>query len=695
VPKRIFLSLPFVAALSLAAEPTCFADARDWAHHPVNEWVQQSPTPDHLVPPFGWEGSGGYDPVGKQWIHHAGHDGIPQGFHLFTYDLQSHAWEQRFPPTSPPGVCCVDGSNVFDIANRRFVRFPGGMLGHGYQWSRGEKLKDSAVWLYDPAANTWTNMRPPPYGKPLGKGGPGGLNASGTYDPRSELAISFGGQESSGGTNKLFFYDAYANRLYQMEAEGAPSPRDGAGVACDSKNECLVVFGSQYASDEKTYLFRLRTGKWEAHALEPHPPARKQKTYSTIPRLAYDSANGMCLCLTWDDATGQHETWALDVAALRWTKMNPPAEPSPSMSRSRNLAYDAEHNVFLLELAPKAKNGKGAEIWTYRYRKPLPAERPAAPTGLQASAEPDRVVLTWKAASPNAKEFHVHRAVAAEPWALEFTQVGKTDRTTFEDRDLKQGQDYFYTVREVQADGSQGPASFRARTTPRVPLQPIVSVLAAGKLELRWDAHPAKDVAGYNVYRGVAVVRTVKKGEPKPWRDNDPEYAEPVPVEVRDITWIRKLNDKPLAGTSLVDDTADLAKAGEESAGYRFAVYAYLVKAVNRRGSESGPSPYALTIPSAPHNVLNREKGTTAELRWDANPEKGIAGYRIYKLQGTWNIGRLTEEPLQKTTFTHRSAGPTRYWVVAVDALGQEGEPSSPAWHQQRYDGFFKGEWHQ
>lgn len=93
--------------------------------------------------------------------------------------------------------------------------------------------------------------------------------------------------------------------------------------------------------------------------------------------------------------------------------------------------------------------------------------------------------------------------------------------------------------------------------------------------------------------------------------------------------------------------------------------------------------------------MVNREQGAVAELRWSANPEAGVAGYHVYKLEGTWSITRLTAEPVRGTTFTHRSPGTTRYWVVAVDALGQEGQPSSPVWHGQRYDGFFRGEWHQ
>jgi hypothetical protein len=174
------------------------AGGPDWAKHPENTWVKQTP---RAAPAFLYEGSGDYDPFTRRWVHHAGHDGVPQGFHTFTFDLETGAWEQVFPPTSPPGVCCVDGANCFDRAARRFVRFPGGMLGHGYQWSRGEKLKDSAVWLYDPAAGAWVNMRPPPYREPE-KGPPqgvGGLNGGAADVPTHEVVLAFGqeGQPSS------------------------------------------------------------------------------------------------------------------------------------------------------------------------------------------------------------------------------------------------------------------------------------------------------------------------------------------------------------------------------------------------------------------------------------------------------------------------------------------------------------------
>ncbi len=44
----------------------------------------------------------------------------------------------------------MDGSLAFDVANRRLVRFPGGSLGHGFQFSRSVFLKSSAVWTQAP-----------------------------------------------------------------------------------------------------------------------------------------------------------------------------------------------------------------------------------------------------------------------------------------------------------------------------------------------------------------------------------------------------------------------------------------------------------------------------------------------------------------------------------------------------------------
>jgi hypothetical protein len=90
-------------------------------------------------------------------------------------------------------------------------------------------------------------------------------------------------------------------------------------------------------------------------------------------------------------------------------------------------------------------------------------------------------------------------------------------------------------------------------------------------------------------------------------------------------------------------------------------------------------------------------------VKWSANAEAGIRGYRVYRMDGRYDkepLPRLTAEPIAETTFADPDAGkPTRrYYVVAVDAIGQEGFPSSPVWYRREWEQFYKpfvGEWHQ
>ncbi len=671
-----------IAIAFLLLSPAAGQEPVDWASHPENTWVRRSPREGLPVPKFGWEGSGAYDPAGRTWIHQGGHDGIPQGFALFTYGVETGTWQQVFADNSPPGSCCVDGANVFDPANGRFVRFPGAALGHGWQWSRKVKMKASPVWLYDPAAKSWTNMRPPPYKEPekYSKTIPGSLNAAAAYDPVHEVSLTFGGQTGGGGTNSLFAYDAWSNSLERLQGKNPPEPRDGHGIAYDEANDCLVLFGSQYGNDEKTWIYTYGKNAWEGLDLDPHPPGKKGKTYSTIPKMAYDSLNGVCLCLTWDDATGQHQTWIFDAAARKWTAMKPAAEPDPSSSRSRNLAYLPEFNVFLLELVGK---DRGPEIWTYRYKKGSP-KTPRSP--LEVVTEPGgKATLTWTGAG----KVKVYRAEAEKPWETAYAPIHETEETRFQDSGLMAGKTYFYQVR------SSASRSWTTRTQPRVLVKPVVSVLAPDKIEIAWNAHPAKDIAGYNLYRGLVTVASVRKGSPGAWKDNDPEYAEPQVVSIRDITSIVKLNEKPLAETSFTDAGVDLAKKGPESGDYKFAVYAYIVRTVNRLGTESGPSPFALTLPSEPQHVLLRENGGTAEIKWDASKEKGITGYLVYEIADQ-KVTRITTDPVRAPPFVHDAGkGTKRYSIVAVDALGQEGQPSSLVWCNKSYKGFYSGEWHQ
>lgn len=685
------------------ASPAFAVEPQDWSRHPLHVWVKQSPREGLPAPRLQYEGSGAWAPQARAWIHFAGHDGIPQGFYLFTCSLETGRWQQRFPNTSPPGVCCVDGGNTFDEAHGRFVAFPGGSLGHGFQWSRGVKLKQSNVWLYDPAANIWTNMRPPPYRQPekYSREVIGGLNHAATYDANHEVSIAFGGQGAGGPTNALFVYDAFANRLEQLRPPEPPAARDGMGLCFDTAHDCLVMFGSQYSDDEQTWLYRFAENRWQNFSLEPHPPGKKEGTYSTNPKMAFDATSGKCLCVVRRGeesglATGTLETWALDVGKMQWTKENPAVAPDPSASRARNLSYSAEYNVFILEMVAADKSGP--QIWTYRLTNPASEAVPQPPTALRIITRPTKAVLHWTAPDqPAVPGYTIERAQVDDAWKAVFTKIGSSTKSEFEDAGLTAGKTYFYRVRSVDAQGRESRPSRIARTQPRVPSAPVVSVVDPRRIEVSWKPHLDEDVIGYDVYRGKAAVQAVKRGKPSAWTDNDPEYAEPMVVAVTDITELRKLNDAPLAASEYVDTAVDLTKRETTPDEYRFGVFAYIVRAVNRLGTSSGPSPYALTIPAEPQHVMLREREGTAEIKWDRAAEKSVSGYHIYKLgKSHWDIIRVTAEPVRDTTFRESvGSNETRYWVVPVDVLGQEGQPSSPVWCNHAYREFFEGDWHQ
>jgi hypothetical protein len=163
----------------------------------------------------------------------------------------------------------------------------------------------------------------------------------------------------------------------------------------------------------------------------------------------------------------------------------------------------------------------------------------------------------------------------------------------------------------------------------------------------------------------------------KAMKTRTPPLAVPSVAAIRRIGPFTRLTEKPIRAKTFKDEvdlTRPAAIAGKalwererpkaeidaDGKAYPFAVYAYRVRAVNALGVEGGPSPYALTIPGAVQSVQSRERGTSCDLRWAANAEKGLKGYRVYRLDGRWNnqpVSRLTAEPLDASAFTDKTAG--------------------------------------
>src|SRR5262249_5725091 len=211
--------VPLLALAAGAAEPAPLPQA-------PNTWVKRSPLRDGPSSPgMGYETSLGYDPRARLVIRWGGHNqggGGEQNAETWTYDPTTARWALREPNTSPPGACCAQ-QNLFDPAGGRFLRFAAFSGNHGWQWFREVYLNDSSVWGYDPARNTWRDLRPLPAVRtsPL---------RCASWDSDHQVAVLFGGEGNGEGT---VVYDPYTNAWARMSPKAQPAFRSGGNMAYD------------------------------------------------------------------------------------------------------------------------------------------------------------------------------------------------------------------------------------------------------------------------------------------------------------------------------------------------------------------------------------------------------------------------------------------------------------------------------
>jgi hypothetical protein len=599
----------------------------------------------------------------------------------------TNTWVKRSPlPDTPPSPRLgYEGACVWDNAHRVVIRYGGHNQGGG-----GEQ--NAEVWTCDPATARWTlkepNMSPPGiccgqqnvfdaarrnYVRfPSFSGSHGWqwwreiyLNDSSvwTYDlasnvwrnmrplptPRlaplrcaswdsdNEVVIMFGGEGSREGT---LIYDPYANTWAWPKPKAQPEFRSGGNMAYDAARKLHILFGSQFSDDPHTWAYDLKANEWRDLKPAAMPPTDKNDAV-----LTYDPINKVVLALAkiseGSDESAKHrlETWAFDAGVNSWTKMKPAREPDASGNRARNLMFAPELNLAILEDRPHPPGGlHEQQIWTYRYAEAKTSAPPPAP---------------------------------------------------------------------------------KSHPQPRIVEDIVVSVVSAKQVEIAWVPSSAQDVAGYHVER--APVEVLTEDQLKRLKKQTPPLAEPSVGAIKRIGQFKRLTSGPVREGKFTDATIDLSSRepnsgesiyernfnaeqfDESGKPYRLAVFAYRVHAVNGRGTESGPSPAGFTIPSPPQWVFAKEEGTTCRLKWSANPEKGISGYRVYRMNGRYDkdaIVRLTGAPISGLAHSDPEAGKVarRYYVVAVDALGQEGFPSSPVWFEREWKRFyepFTAEWHQ
>jgi hypothetical protein len=706
----------FLALLAPAADPVPLDE------QPPDTWVKQSPLPGGPPSPgLGYEGSLAWDPKHRRVIRWAGHNqggGGEQNAETWVLNPLSGKWELKEPNTSPPGACC-NNQNLFDADQGRFIRFPAFSGSHGWHWFRENYLSNSTVWCYDLPTNRWRDRRPAPTPRvaPL---------RCASWDSDHQVALVFGGEGSREGT---LVYDPYTNTWHRLKPKDEPDPRSGGTMAYDPANQLHVLFGTQFGNDPFTWTFDLRKNTWTGHKPDPSPPTDRND-----PVLAYDANTKRVIAVVraidrgekTEVLAGHAETWAFDAATTKWTRLKPRREPDGWSNRSRVMVALPELNALLLEsVVNPAQKVKGVDreqqIWLYRTAEAKPKVLP--PQNVRVRTEKGAAIVEFDPSpTPKLKGYVITTESGDTPWDTKpvNTILVGPDTLKFRHDKLAPGKVNYFRVAAVTEAGDASDPTPVGRAQPRVADDLVVSAVNAKEVRMHWK--PVADAVGYHVERAPVEVFTEDQLV-RLKKDTDP-LAEPSVGAVKSIGKFERITKEPVREPAFTDagiDLTELTKVeGEptsthrfskeqlDDAGrpYRFGVYAYRVRAVNALGVEGGPSAWALTIPSGVQHVFAKEDGTMCLLKWVANPETGIKGYRVYRMDGPKINGpgqkvlRRTTDPVTELTWTDET-GKTdtkRYWVVAVDALGQEGVPSAPAWGWRQYKKVydrFTGEWHQ
>lgn len=681
-----------------------------------NTWVKRSPLPTApLSPMLGYEGSFGYDPAAKRLIRWAGHNqggGGEQNAETWTFDPLTAHWELKEPNLAPPGVCCAQ-QNVFDPSSGptggRFLRFKGFSGNHGWMWFREIYLGNGSVWNYHLPTNVWRPARAMP------EPAMASLRCA-SWDSHFGVVVVFGGEGNTEGT---LVYDPYQNRWTRMNPPSQPEFRSAGNMAYDAARKKHILFGSQFTDDPHTWAYDLAKNEWIDLKPAAMPPTNRNDAV-----LAYDEASGKIVASVQavdmmegnEVAKSHYETWLFDGDKNTWTQVKSKDGPPGGGGRRRIMAAIPDQNCILMEnyVNPPQKIpgvDREQQIWTYRVAAAAPVKLLPAPRDVTLTVGDKTAKLSWKAV-PGGKKYTILQRLGEKPWtnALLISNIDQTEFVFPYERGTN-------TVLTVRADGGV-PAS-EVRTQPPLVEDLVVSVKAADEISLRWPRQ--ETAAGYHVER--AVVEVFSEDEIERLRKDTPPLTEPSVGAMKSFGPFERITKEPIKETTYTDRSVDLTKPAAvekpiwqhrfrkdqlnaDGKPYRFAVYAYRVRAVSPNGVIGGDGPYALTIPSSPTWLFSKEDGDDCRLKWADNPETNLKGYRVYRMESPRVNGpgqkttRVTQKPLAEPSYVDEKIGPLtrRYWVVAVDALGQEGFTSAPTWHYREYRRFyipFTSEWHQ
>ena len=280
-----------------------------------------------------------YDSRSSKVIVLGGFDGTSWLKETWAYDPAGNMWANLTPPEPSE-----DSEESEESAEPMEMPSSGGEIPMAYDLGTGMVMAyDGGIWSYDPAGSTWTEL------DPEGDLPPSRLGTCMVYDSSSGKVIIFGGTDMATCFNDMWAYDPAANTWTELKPVGevVPPGRSSACMVYDAAGGQLILFGGmdvQFACFNDTWAYDLAANTWTSVNPAGEVPSARNGAC-----MIYDTADGKAILFGGLDAefACSNDTWEYDPVANAWTERYP-AGGSPSVRGRASLVYVDETEQMIL-----------------------------------------------------------------------------------------------------------------------------------------------------------------------------------------------------------------------------------------------------------------------------------------------------------------------------------------------------------